>query len=130
MREPELLADHLKTILIVENEPLIAMDVEAMLTALGADLVYHAPTCGDALQWIDGNDPDIAILNLHLRDGPGTIVAEQLAARTIPFVIYSGDTHASADQSELVTQAVWITKPCTQDELTDALARASGLALR
>lgn len=127
--ESELLADHLKTILIVENEPLIAMDVEAMLTALGAARVHHALTCGEALEWIDGNDPGIAILNLHLRDGPGTIVAERLAARTIPFVVYSGDTHASPDESELIAQAVWITKPCTQDELMDALQRASGLAL-
>ncbi|MDB5552410.1 MAG: Response regulator receiver domain protein [Rhizobium sp.] len=125
-----MLADHLKTILIVENEPLIAMDVEAMLTALGAVRVYHALTCGDALEWIDGNNPDIAILNLHLRDGPGTIVADRLAARMIPFVIYSGDTHASADHGEIIAQAVWITKPCTQEELVDALARASGLALR
>lgn len=125
-----MLADHLKTILIVENEPLIAMDVEAMLTALGAARVHHALTCGEALEWIDGNHPDIAILNLHLRDGPGVIVAERLAARAIPFVIYSGDTHASADESELITQAIWITKPCTQDELMDALQRASGLALR
>jgi DNA-binding response OmpR family regulator len=125
-----LLADHIKTILVVENEPLIAMDVEAMLQAMGADRVHHAPTCKDALEWIDGNDPDIAVLDLHLRDGPCTNVAERLAARTIPFVIYSGDTHTSTDQGELIARAVWITKPCTQDELTDALQRASGLALR
>lgn len=129
MREFELLADHVKTVLVVENEPLIAMDVEAMLMALGADHVYHASTCGDALQWMEGNNPDIAILNLHLRDGPGTMVAERLVARTIPFVIYSGDTPASSDQGELVAQTVWITKPCTPDELTEAIARASGLAL-
>jgi CheY-like chemotaxis protein len=127
---PELLADYLKTILIVENEPLIAMDVESMLNALGAARVHHALTCRDALDWIDGNHPDIAILNLHLRDGPSTIVAERLADRTIPFVIYSGDTHASSDQGDLIAQAVWITKPCTQDELVDALSRASGLATR
>jgi len=125
-----LLADHLRTILVVENEPLIAMDVEAMLQAIGASKVHHALTCKEALEWIDSNDPDIAVLDLHLRDGPCTVVAERLAARTIPFVIYSGDTATSTDQGELITQAVWITKPCTQDELTDALERASGLALR
>jgi DNA-binding response OmpR family regulator len=122
--------DHLKTILVVENEPLIAMDVESMLHAMGADRVHHALTCKEALEWIDGNDPDIAVLDLHLRDGPCTVVAEQLAARTIPFVIYSGDTHASTDRGELVARAVWITKPCTQEELADALQRASGLTLR
>jgi DNA-binding response OmpR family regulator len=125
-----LLADHLKTILVVENEPLIAMDVEAMLQAMGAHRIHYALTCKDALEWIDGNDPDIAVLDLHLRDGPCTVIAERLAARTIPFVVYSGDTPTSTDQGELIAQAVWITKPCTQDELTDALQRASGLALR
>lgn len=125
-----MLTDNLKTILVVENEPLIAMDVEAMLQTMGANSVHHALTCKEALEWIDGNDPDIAVLDLHLRDGPCTVVAERLAARTIPFVIFSGDTHASTDQGELIAQAVWITKPCTQDELTDALQRASGLALR
>jgi DNA-binding NtrC family response regulator len=129
VRESELQADQLKTILVVENEPLIAMDVEAMLKALGEAEVHHALTCRDALAWLDVNNPDIAILNLHLRDGPGTVVAERLAEKTIPFVVYSGDTPASSGQSELVTQAVWITKPCTQDELSGALQRASRLAL-
>lgn len=125
-----MLADHLKTILVVENEPLIAMDVETMLQAIGANRVHHALTCKEALEWIEGNDPDIAVLDLHLRDGPCTVVAEKLAARTIPFVIYSGDTHPSTDQAELIARAVWIAKPCTQDELADALQRASGPALR
>jgi DNA-binding response OmpR family regulator len=125
-----LLADFLKTILIVENEPLIAMDVESMLTSMGVSRVHHALTCGDALDWIDANDPDIAILNLHLRDGPGSVVAERLAERRIPFVVYTGDTQASSRQSDLIAQAVWITKPCTQDELMQALHRASGLAER
>lgn len=125
-----MLPDHLKTILIVENEPLIAMDVEAMLRAAGATKIHHALTCSVALEWIDGNDPDIVILNLHLRDGPSVIVAERLVKRTTPFVIYSGDTHASADQDNLITQAVWVTKPCTQEELIEALRRASGLTLR
>ena len=118
----ELLAERVKSVLVVENEILIAMDLEVMLNALGVRSIYHAPTCREALEWLDGRTPDIAILDLHLRDGPGTIVAERLAARGVPFIVYSGDIPALAGHG-LLSRAAWVTKPCIAEELTAAIMR-------
>ena len=118
-----MLAERVKSILVVENEILIAMDLEVMLDAMGVGSIHHAPTCREALEWLEDHAPDLAILDLHLRDGSGTLIAEQLAARGVPFIVYSGDTPGSAGYS-LLSQAAWITKPCSAEELSAAIMRA------
>lgn len=118
-----MLAERVKSILVVENEILIAMDLEVMLDAMGVGSVYHAPTCREALDWLEGHAPDIAILDLHLRDGPGTVIAERLAARGVPFIVYSGDTPGTASHSDVLSRAAWITKPCSAEDLNAAIMR-------
>lgn len=117
------------SILIVENEPLIAMDVEAMLSDAGVGAVHNVQSCREALEWLTGNRPEVVILDLHLHDGPGSIVAEALQARATPFIIYSGDTHTSARLSGVTKDAPWLNKPCTQQDLVQAIRRSLGLTL-
>jgi DNA-binding response OmpR family regulator len=118
---------HITSILIVENEPLIAMDIEVMLIDAGVQAVHHVQSCQEALDWLSDNSPEVVILDLHLRDGPGTVVAEALHARAIPFIVYSGDTIMSAGLSGVTNGAPWLAKPCTPDELAAAIRVALGL---
>lgn len=78
-----------KRILVIEDEYLIAVELEDLLDEFGFD-VGHAATEAEALARIaeGGWDGAVADANLHGRDI--TAVAAALRARGIPFVIASG----------------------------------------
>jgi CheY-like chemotaxis protein len=78
-------------ILIVEDEPLIAMMLEDFLDTLGKT---HVATCDSvlaALAAIDVEQLDAVILDINLSGGEKSwAVADKLAARGIPFVLSTG----------------------------------------
>lgn len=116
------------TVLLVENEPLIAMDMEGMLLSAGAARIHHATSSQDALDWLNNSKADLAILDLVVSDGSSAPVAERLRAHGTPFLVYSGHTHDSAPDAATFADAVWLSKPCTQSELVAAVFRSLGLS--
>jgi len=84
------------TVLLVENEALIALDLEEMLLTAGAKNVHHAVSSREALDWLERKTADVAILDLFVADGSSASVAERLQAIGTPYVICSGHTHDSA----------------------------------
>ena len=69
-------------ILIVEDEILIALELESLLQDLGHDVVGMAASSGDALSLGQEIKPDLAFVDIHLADGPtGVDVARHLAAQ-------------------------------------------------
>jgi CheY-like chemotaxis protein len=109
----------LQRILIVEDEPLIAMMLEDFLEELGK---VHVATCDSvqsALATIADEHPDAAIIDINLSGGEKSWpVADELAARGIPFVLSSGgdeviDGHADRPR---------LTKPYTMEGVQAALA--------
>ncbi|MCH4892649.1 response regulator [Sphingomonas sp. SFZ2018-12] len=81
----------LERILIVEDEPLIAMMLEDFIDVLGKQVAGVADTVEDAIARIDAGDIDAAILDLHLRGGEhSTPVAERLTRAGIPFIVSTG----------------------------------------
>ena len=82
------------SILLVEDEPLIAMDGEAIVLSLGAARVTTARSVTDALQAIDGHTFHAAILDLQLGTETSVPLAERLQDLGVPFGFltgYSGD---------------------------------------
>lgn len=115
-------------ILIVENEPLIAMDIEEMLRASGYRHVRHAASTAEADAWLTGDmSRSVVILDLFVLDGSTTGLAARLREREIPFVIYSGLPRHELDPDPVLAEAVWLPKPCSADELVAAISIASGL---
>jgi DNA-binding response OmpR family regulator len=79
-----------KTVLIVEDEFLIAELLEDMLVELGWASFERATSVSKALEVLSNIIPDLAIVDLNL-DGQSSLpVAEALRARNIPFVFSSG----------------------------------------
>ncbi|TIM59541.1 MAG: response regulator, partial [Mesorhizobium sp.] len=74
--------------LIVEDEPMIVIEIEASLKQAGF-AVASEPSCVRARQILALVEPDVVILDVLLQDGVSSSVAEELVARNIPFVIYS-----------------------------------------
>ena len=79
-----------RSILIVEDEPLIAMMLEDFLESLGHIVVASCDNVGDALKAVVEDGFEVAILDVNLKGETVWPVAAELRARGVPFVIASG----------------------------------------
>jgi two-component SAPR family response regulator len=86
--EPALLTG--LSVLIVEDQLLIAMDVENILAQNGAGIIDTAATSAEALRVLARKAPSIAILDVNLGVGTSIPIAERLAKLRIPFVFATG----------------------------------------
>jgi CheY-like chemotaxis protein len=85
-------------ILVVEDDPLIAMMVQKWLTELRCETVGPAHSVAKALALLDGVRPDGALLDWSLRNNETSCaVATALRARGIPFVFATGYEDAVPD---------------------------------
>ena len=108
-------------ILLVEDEPLIAMMLEDYLDVLGKEVAGTADSVADALAQIEASAPEAAILDLNLRDGEkSTPIAEALAARDIPFVFATGSGDDGVDPR--FRDRPRLSKPFTMDEVEKVFA--------
>ena len=107
-----------RTILVVEDQPLIALDVTQELEAAGA-AVTTTNTLEHALILVEHDGLAAAILDHGLPDGDSSLLCARLAARQIPFIIYSGHSTVGGDCED----AVHIGKPAGEGELSSTLAR-------
>ena len=81
----------IRSVLIVEDEPIIAMMLEDYLDLLGCAVAGTADNVPEALAIVEGGGFDLAILDVSLRDGAECWpIADALAARNIPFILASG----------------------------------------
>jgi DNA-binding response OmpR family regulator len=81
-----------RSILVVEDEPLIAIDVVAEFESRGAQVV-QTHSVKEALKLIEADGLSAAILDHALRDGDSTQLCARLDERRIPFVTYTGYGH-------------------------------------
>jgi DNA-binding response OmpR family regulator len=77
-------------VLLVEDDGLIAMDLEVVVQEAGCDVLGPCTTAADALALLAVRRPDAALLDVGLPDGPGSPVAEALAAAGVPFALVTG----------------------------------------
>lgn len=115
--------------MLLEDEPLIAMDVEMLLGGAGFDVSCVA-SCRDAHSWLDRHLPDVVIVDIKLSDGHCTDFVARLIEANIPFVVHSGDT-VSMHADTPFSHGTWVNKPCAGDELvfatSEVLAKDWGL---
>jgi DNA-binding NtrC family response regulator len=114
-----------KSILIVEDEPLIAMMLEDFLDALGHRVAASCDNVADALGHVTSGSFDIAIIDVRLKDGEQVWpVADALADAGLPFVLATGG-HVEPPPARHAGAPV-LAKPYTMDAIEPALARALG----
>jgi DNA-binding response OmpR family regulator len=77
-------------ILVVEDESMIAMLIEEMMTDLGCGTVWHASGTRDATGILREQRPDIVLLDVNLPGEPGYSLAAQLQVTQIPFIFVTG----------------------------------------
>ena len=74
-------------VLVVEDEFLIAMDLELLLGQNGWRVLGPAPTVEVALELLNEEIPDVAILDINVRGKRITAVAEDLRRMGVPFMV-------------------------------------------
>jgi DNA-binding response OmpR family regulator len=108
----------LHRILVVEDEPLIAMMLEDFLAALGKKLVGPCDSVQSALATIIDDKPEAAILDINLSGGEKSWpVADALTAAGIPFLLSSG----AEDVTAAYADRPCLTKPYTMETVERAL---------
>ncbi|MEO7170176.1 response regulator [Sphingomonas sp. QA11] len=107
-------------ILIVEDEPLIAMMLEDFLDVLGKTMAGTADNVADALKLVEAGGIDAAILDVNLRGGEKSWpIADALAAKGVLFVLATGGSAESV--AEAYRGRPTLSKPFTMDAVSRAL---------
>lgn len=108
-------------ILLVEDEPIIAMTAEDMLDALGCTVVASAATLEEALAAAAAGGFDLGMLDINLNGVTSLPVADALKAAGTPFIFTTGyGTEGSGSHRDVPL----VTKPYRLTDLADALASA------
>jgi DNA-binding response OmpR family regulator len=110
---------HRSSCLIVEDQALIGMAIEAYLEDAGFEPAFVSSE-HQAMSWLESATPQFAILDYQLRDGPCTELARELRRRGVPFVVYSGHQRSVSVEMEL-QEVPWIEKPAARAELVQAI---------
>jgi DNA-binding response OmpR family regulator len=84
-------------ILILEDEPFIALDTESILDEAGYCQHVTLATCADAVNRLNENTPRMAIVDPRLSDGVAATVVRLLVERETPSVVYSGEPDSVAE---------------------------------
>ena len=116
-----------RSVLVVEDELLVALDIESILGEAGFIVIGPASSAGEALALLASTEPDAALIDANLSGEPITDVAEALTRRAIPFAYVTGYGRESLPADY---QAAIVTKPFDADRLLAAtrllLATAGG----
>jgi CheY-like chemotaxis protein len=107
-------------VLIVEDDPIIAIDFEDRLLGFGVTSVRTVGSVAQALEAIATRAPDFAMLDVELIREKSFAIAERLAALKIPFVFVTG-YGADASIPAAFAARPRLQKPCSSDALEAAL---------
>ena len=106
-------------VLVVEDEMLVSMLVEDMLSDLGCTVVGPAAELEEAMSLAQNAEIDLALLDVNLGGRPIFPVADTLKARGVPFAFASG--YGEAGLSEDHRGAAVLQKPFREADLAKAL---------
>lgn len=118
--------DHQPTVLLIEDDPLLGLDLGDTLAEAGYRVAGPLRTQAEAVAWVAearlaGSTPDLAVLDLPLRDGDGSQLAGTLRAQGVPFLVQAPRRPGAADACDATACAALraaprLTKPaCPRD---------------
>ena len=107
-----------RSVLIVEDEPLIAIDIAQALTSAHATVVIAA-TLQDGLRLAEHPTLSAAVLDLILGQDDAVVLFKRLTARGVPYIVYTG----SVEIPEECTPSAILQKPARSEALLRTLAQ-------
>jgi CheY-like chemotaxis protein len=113
-----------RSVLIVEDEPLISMMLEDFLDSLGHEVAGTCENVPDALDRVEQGGFDVAIIDVNLNGQVVWPVADRLAAKGIPYVLATGGHIEPPPEAH--SRAPVLAKPYTLDAIEPVLDEACG----
>lgn len=107
--------------LVVEDEPLIGLDIVAALEESQAQVEGPVATAVKAIEIIERISLDGALLDANLHGRPVDEIASALMRRKVPFVFVTG--HGRDGLPESFRKVAILTKPCSHQQVIDAAAQ-------
>ncbi len=112
-------------VFVVEDEAIIAMMLEDMLSDLGCNVIGPCTGLKQAHEMLAGAEtPNVAILDVNVGGEQVYPVATALKERGVPLVFATG--YGSVGLAEVWRACVTVQKPYTQDDIVRALGMAVG----
>lgn len=115
--------------LLVEDNPLVGLDLADALDVRGYFVAGPFPRGRDAFEWLAQFTPDVAIVDLTLRDGMCHEVIRMLQMRAVPFIVYSG-TPVRCSPLDLPADVPWLEKPASCEEIVRTLQERLSRSIR
>ncbi len=120
------IAEHLKTdVLIIEDEPMIAMDLEDLVAELGHRVIGVARTHAEAVRMIGKRKPGLVLSDIKLADGSSGLnaVNEILEANNVPVIFITAypERFLKGDKPE---PAFLVTKPYLPETVRALISQA------
>ena len=109
-------------VLIVEDDPIIAMTQAMILEGAGCVVLGPAPGVDQAILMIGAQSVDLALLDVNLDGEKVYPVADALAKRGVPFVFLSGYGSEMLPPTHRGQRC--LTKPYDEDDLLRTLREA------
>jgi len=112
---------HRAQIMIMEDEPLVALELQIIVEDMGYHVCAVVDTEADAVREADATSPDLVIADIQLRQGNGIAAMERIAdRREVPVIFVSGN-HTFTPNPQIRT-ARFIAKPFRVESLRKAVA--------
>lgn len=112
-------------ILVVEDQSLIALDMENTLRKLGAEHIHLASSAPEAFEMIERSKPNLAILDFNLGDRTSENIAELLLKLKIPFLFTTGYSDRVLIPEKLRDITI-VRKPISDSAIAAAINSALG----
>jgi CheY-like chemotaxis protein len=110
-----------RRLLIVEDELLIALELQSIVEQLGGTVVGPAGSVEGALQLLSDTTPDAALLDVNLRERHVTPVAQACRDRSVPFALVTGYGRLELEE-QLLQSAPRVGKPFDRRAIRNVLA--------
>ena len=107
-------------VLLVEDNFIIAMDVESMLQEIGVEIIRTASSVTQALEMIAVQAPAFGLLDVNVGSEKSFQIADLLRELRVPFAFVTGYGDRNAFPAQFADTPI-VRKPYTLDSLRDAL---------
>jgi CheY-like chemotaxis protein len=108
-------------VLIVEDNALLALELEQAMQEAGFMAVGPALSAAQAIELVKNSSFDAAVLDINLRGETSADVADELRARNIPFITIPG--YARPQQPPVFDGVPTLTKPVSMTVVIEELRR-------